>query len=175
VLFTPIGILQTPFVVDIIKQEAYALSIMGIGSIAGSALGSFVFPMLNQKFSRQQLLSLGGIGIGIGFLGWAQISPDWSVPVIYTTLGALAVWTGIASGLLRTAVSVAFMHHVDKAYIARAGSIFNAMVSLSVPLASMMLSAVAVALPLLSIMTFYGVVAILLFILISFSPSLKTL
>lgn len=174
-LFTPIGILQTPFVVDILKQEAYALSIMGIGSIAGSALGSFVFPMLNQKFSRQQLLSLGGIGIGIGFLGWAQISPDWSVPVIYTTLGALAVWTGIASGLLSTAVSVAFMHHVDKAYIARAGSIFNAMVSLSVPLASMMLSAVAVALPLLSIMTFYGVVAILLFILISFSPSLKTL
>ena len=174
-LFTPIGILQTPFVVDILHQEAYALSIMGLGSIAGSALGSFIFPMLNQKFSRQRLLGLGGIGIGIGFLGWAQISPEWSVPVIYITLGALAVWTGIASGLLSTAVSVSFMHHVDKTYIARAGSIFNAMVSLSVPLASMMLSAIAVALPILTIMTLYGVIAIALFVLISLSPSLKTL
>ena len=172
-LFTPIGILQTPFVVDILHQEAYALSIMGLGSIAGSALGSFIFPMLNQKFSRQRLLGLGGIGIG--FLGWAQISPEWSVPVIYITLGALAVWTGIASGLLSTAVSVSFMHHVDKTYIARAGSIFNAMVSLSVPLASMMLSAIAVALPILTIMTLYGVIAIALFVLISLSPSLKTL
>jgi DHA3 family macrolide efflux protein-like MFS transporter len=174
-LFTPMGVLQTPYVVDILHQEAYALSIMGLGSIAGSALGSFIFPMLNQKLSRQKLLSLGGIGIGIGFLGWAQISPQWSVPVIYTTLGILAVWTGIASGLLSTSVSVAFMHHVDKTYIARAGSIFNAMVTLSIPLASMILSAIAAAVPLLTIMTLYGIIAIALFVLISLAPSLKTL
>lgn len=174
-LFTPMGVLQTPYVVDILHQEAYALSIMGIGSIAGSALGSFIFPMLNQKFSRHQLLSLGGIGIGIGFLAWAQISPQWSVSAIYIALGVMAVWTGIASGLLSTAVNVAFMHHVDKAYMARAGSIFNALVSLSVPVASMMLSAIAAALPLLTIMTLYGAIAILLFIALSFSKSLKTL
>ncbi len=39
----------------------------------------------------------------------------------------------------------------------------------------MMLSAIAAALPLLTIMTLYGAIAILLFIALSFSKSLKTL
>jgi|GEM_PF-3644028 len=67
------------------------------------------------------------------------------------------------------------MHHVDKDYIARAGSIFNAMVSASIPLASLLLSGLALILPILTIMTVYGVFAMTLFVFIYLTPSLKEL
>lgn len=174
-LFTPIGILQTPYIVDILKLEAYALSVMGVGNIAGMALGSFVFPMLSQKWRRQQIMSLGGFGIGLVYIAFTFVNGEWPLLLVYFLLGLLSLLLGINSGFLSTSVSVSFMHHVDKDYIARAGSIFNAMVSASVPLASLMLSGLALVFPILTIMTVYGVFAMTLFVVIYLTPSLKEL
>ena len=174
-LFTPIGILQTPYIVDILKLEAYALSVMGVGNISGMALGSFVFPMLSQKWRRQQIMAVGGFGIGLVYIGFTFVHGEWPLLLVYGLIGLLSVFMGINSGFLSTSVSVSFMHHVDKDYIARAGSIFNAMVSASVPLASLMLSGLALVLPILTIMTVYGLFAMILFVLIYFTPSLKEL
>ncbi|MBV1709891.1 MAG: hypothetical protein KMY54_08520, partial [Erysipelothrix sp.] len=169
------GILQTPYIVDILKLEAYALSVLGVGNISGMALGSFVFPMLSQKWRRQQIMSLGGFGIGLVYIAFTFISGEWPILLVYVMLGLLSVLLGVNSGFLSTSVSVSFMHHVDKDYIARAGSIFNAMVSASVPLASLMLSALALVFPILMIMTVYGLFAMTLFVVIYFTPSLKEL
>jgi Na+/melibiose symporter-like transporter len=174
-LFTPIGILQTPYIVDILKLEAYALSVMGVGNISGMALGSFVFPMLSQKWRRQQIMAIGGFGIGLVYIGFTFVNGEWPLLLVYSLIGLLSVFMGINSGFLSTSVSVSFMHHVDKDYIARAGSIFNAMVSASVPLASLMLSGLALVFPILTIMTVYGLFAMILFVLIYFTPSLKEL
>ncbi len=174
-LFTPIGILQTPYIVDILKLEAYALSVMGVGNISGMALGSFVFPMLSQKWRRQQIMAFGGFGIGLMYLAFTWISAQGSLILTYGLIGLLSVGLGINSGFLSTSVSVSFMHHVDKEYIARAGSIFNAMVSASVPLASIVLSGLALVFPILTIMKVYGVFAMILFIFVYSSPSLKEL
>jgi MFS transporter, DHA3 family, macrolide efflux protein len=174
-LFTPIGILQTPYIVDILKLEAYALSVMGVGSIVGMAFGSFIFPMLTQKWRRHQIMSLGGFGIGLVYIAFTFVNGDWPKIWVYTMIGLLSVLIGINSGFLSTSVSVSFMHHVNKDYIARAGSIFNAMVSASVPLASLMLSGLALVFPILTIMTVYGVFAMTLFVFIYLTPSLKEL
>jgi MFS family permease len=174
-LFTPISILQTPYIVDILKLEAYALSVMGVGNISGMALGSFIFPMLSQKWRRQQIMSLGGFGIGLVYIAFTFVNGEWPLLLVYVLLGILSVLLGINSGFLSTSVGVSFMHHVDKDYIARAGSIFNAMVSASVPLASLMLSGLALVFPILTIMTVYGVFAMTLFVVIYLTPSLKEL
>lgn len=174
-LFTPIGILQTPYIVDILKLEAYALSVMGVGNISGMALGSFVFPMLSQKWRRQQIMAVGGFGIGLVYLAFTLVPAGGSLILTYGLIGMLSICLGINSGFLSTSVSVSFMHHVDKEYIARAGSIFNSMVSASVPLASMILSGLALIFPILTIMVVYGVFAMILFVFVYLSPALYEL
>ncbi len=174
-LFTPIGILQTPYIVDILKLEAYALSVMGVGNISGMALGSFVFPMLSQKWRRQQIMAFGGFGIGLVYLAFTLVPAGGSLILTYGLIGVLSICLGINSGFLSTSVSVSFMHHVDKEYIARAGSIFNSMVSASVPLASMILSGLALIFPILTIMVVYGVFAMILFVFVYLSPALYEL
>ena len=107
-LFAPFSVLQTPYVVDVLKQEAIALSIMGVSNISGMALGSFIFPMLTQKLSRRTILGISGIGIGASFVSYTFLAPSLSVYVLFVLLAIISFVFGSMTALLQTAVSVSF-------------------------------------------------------------------
>lgn len=174
-LFSPLSVLQTPYVVDVLKQEAVALSLMGVFNVAGMALGSFIFPMITQHMSRHKILGYSGVGIGLSFIAFTLLHSSMSIMLLMTLLAIVSFVFGFMIGLLQTSVSVSFMTHVDQDYLARAGSIFNALVSGSIPLASFILSGVAVLFDIPQIMLVYGILAVVLFITISFNRSLAKL
>jgi MFS transporter, DHA3 family, macrolide efflux protein len=174
-IFSPISVLQTPYVVDVLKQEAYALSIIGVANVGGMAFGSLIFPILTQKISRQKILGLSGIGIGVAFISLTLLNDQMPILTLYIFLAIISLGFGSMAGLLQTSVSVSFMTHVDQKYIARAGSIFNALVSASVPLSSFILSGIALLFEIPQIMILYGILSIVLFVVVIFSKKLVTL
>ena len=174
-LFSPFGVLQTPYVVDILKQQAFALSIMGVANVSGMGLGSFVFPMISKSISRHKILTLSGVGIGVSFILFTFLHQDIPLYLLLASLAIVSFIFGLSAGLLQTSVTVSFMSHVDKEYIARAGSIFNALVMGSIPLSSLLLSGITLLLQVPQIMLLYGILSIGLFILVSFNRSLAKL
>jgi MFS transporter, DHA3 family, macrolide efflux protein len=174
-LFSPFGVLQTPYIVEILKLDAYALSIMGVTNIAGMALGSFLFPILSLKLSRQKILGFSGIGIGLGFISFTLLKSSFNVTALLIYLAIISSLFGLMAGFLQTSISVSFMSHVDSNYLARAGSIFNALVSGSVPVSSFILSGITFLLDIPQIMIVYGILSIALFIIVSFNQKLALL
>jgi DHA3 family macrolide efflux protein-like MFS transporter len=174
-LFSPFGVLQTPYIADVLKLDAYALSIMGVTNIAGMALGSFLFPILSTKLSRQKILGFSGIGIGLGFISFTLLRSSFNVTALLIYLALISSIFGLMAGFLQTSISVSFMSHVDSSYLARAGSIFNALVSGSVPVSSFLLSGITFLLDIPQIMILYGILSIGLFIVVSFNQKLAQL
>lgn len=174
-LFSPFGVLQTPYIVDVLKLDAIALSILGVTNIAGMALGSFLFPQVSLKLSRQKILGFSGIGIGMGFISFTLLHSGLNTTFLLTALAIISSLFGLMVGFLQTSISVSFMTHVDKTYLARAGSIFNALVSGSVPISSFLLSGITFLLDIPQIMILYGILSIGLFVIITVNRKLATL
>ncbi|MCD8575011.1 MAG: MFS transporter [Erysipelotrichaceae bacterium] len=174
-LFSPFGVLQTPYIVDVLKLDAVALSLLGVTNIAGMALGSFLFPHVSLKLSRQKILGLSGIGIGCGFISFTLLHSGLNTSFLLIALAIISSLFGLMVGFLQTSISVSFMTHVDKTYLARAGSIFNALVSGSVPISSFLLSGITFLLDIPQIMILYGILSIGLFVIITMNRKLATL
>ena len=80
---------------------------------------------------------------------------------------------GLFAGLLSSCLNVTFVKSVDKDYLARIASVFNAIAVASMPIATFIVSALAVSLSVDRILFIFGVIGTLLFVGMFFFQSRK--
>ena len=144
-LVVPFNSLQGPIVSQLLGQDAEFLSVLGIAMVLATGLGSAVFPFLSKKISVRGMLVCSGLGIGAGLfvLTLGSLCRD-KIYLIYGITIVSSLFIGMGAGILTSVLNVQFMKAVSKEYLARAGSIFNAVASAAVPLTSFVISFIAV-------------------------------
>lgn len=141
----PFNSLQAPLADEILGGGAEVLSLFGIVVTLGMMLGSFTFPMLQKRIAERIILFLTGLGIGIFYIGLIVFEPvygnRWLMCISVVVFGGILGYTVALGSAL---VSVEFVKQTEKAYLARAGSIFSAVSAAAMPVTSFLVSGVVV-------------------------------
>lgn len=144
-LLVPFNSLQGPIVSELLGQDAEFLSVFGVAMVLFMGIGSALYPYVSKKVEVRTLLVSSGIAIG-GGLYVLTLGPacGGNMGLICMITGISSACLGVGASILLGALNVQFMKAVSKEYLARAGAIFNAAASAAVPLASLLISALAV-------------------------------
>ena len=160
VLIAPFSQLQTAYVADTLRLDAYALSVLGVGTSAGMLIGSVVYPLLKGRLTlRRALGGCLGAFAGAYFFGCLLSLLPGFLWLQYAGLLALGLAAAFALSLFSLMINVLFFRVIEEAYLSRMASLFNAMTSLSVPLASMLTGGLVSFLPVLGVFGVAGVLS----------------
>lgn len=173
VLLVPFSALQTPYVKDILGIGASGLSMIGISGSIGLALGAFVYPYLNQKFTHRTLFLTGGFFSVLLYLGWYLIPLIDNKSLILIVLGIITLIAQFGLSFLISSVNISFIQHVEEDYLARAGSIFNSIACFASPATSFLLSGVLLFLSIREVFIFFALFTFILFTVMIFIKTLK--
>lgn len=160
VLIAPFSQLQTAYVADTLRLDAYALSVLGVGTSAGMLIGSVVYPLLKGRLTLRRALG-GCLGAFAGAYFWGcllSLLPGF-LWLQYAGLLALGLAQAFALSLFSLMINVLFFRVIQEAYLSRMASLFNAMTSLSVPVASLLTGGLVSFLPVLGVFGVAGVLS----------------
>lgn len=169
VLLIPIDALKTPYVHESLGQGSIALSVMSIASMLGTMTGSACFPLLNRRISKANLFILGGGCNGMAYFLYVAISALGNDAARYAALAGTSFFYGIGSAMLSVVINVAFMEHIEPAYISRVGSIFNSFASALAPAGSLLVAGIATFLTVNQVFLVFGAITLLFYSGMSFS------
>ncbi|MHC1747843.1 MAG: MFS transporter [Cellulosilyticaceae bacterium] len=175
VLIVPFNTMQAVYVSEFLHLDANGLSIIGIALTLGMALGSYIFPFIIKKHSSFSTFVTSGILFSSTYVLLAllpHISNQW---LLLAGLALVMLIFGGGASLVIAVVQVAFMTHVDESYLARCGSIMNAMGMALIPIGSFTISFFTAFLNVTQLFLISGVSCILFFILCLFNNYLKQL
>lgn len=139
--FSPSNIFRTIYVAEYLKMDVYVLSVIGTLHSAGLALGSFFTPKLMDKFSNRNIFLFSGligafIMVALATFPKLAISGLWQLAIL--TLFNFVL--GFSQGFQIVVYSTSFMLHTDMNYIARIGSVTNALLVFIIPIVSFLCS-----------------------------------
>lgn len=174
-LIMPLSVLQTPYVVSVLKLDAKALSVIGMSVISGIAMGSYLFPQLKYRFGTHKVFTGAGCIAGIFYLFLPLLGYLETITMIYLTLIVVGVVIGFAVGCVNTAINVSLILHVDPNYLSRVTSMYHALSLVSVPIGSLLVSMLLLMMDTPKILFLYGIVGLMFFTYLFFSPTLKDL
>lgn len=163
-ILTPLNSLQSPLIYEVLGQGSGLLCAFALAFTAGMGLGSILYPFFCGKFSLRTQVT--GLGITFAICMYAYTLGEYfktNVPAIYVLTIALSVILGISISLMTSAVSVCFMKSVQKEYLARAGSIFNAGTCAATPAASLIVSALTAICPVAQIFKICALFCVIIF------------
>ena len=164
----PLNALQAPLVEEVLRGDAQMLSVLNLFMSIGMLAGSFSYPTIAKRFGTSRLLCTSGMGLGLclaGFVAGGQYADH--VAAVYATLGAASLGLGILVGLIQCCMSAGFIKSIDKRYLARSASLFNAAGGAAVPVLSGAVSAVALIFRVDVIFMTAGALCVILFLCLS--------
>lgn len=166
-IMVPINSLQSPLVSDVLGQGGELLSVFGIALTVGMGLGSLVYPKLAEKVSPRHMVVLGGILTGASVSTYTVGALfNTRTLLIYLFTGVVSLVLGFFVSLITSHLGIQFVKCVEENYLARVGSIFNALTAAAVPVTSFFISIVATKFTTASILLTSGLLCVILFILI---------
>lgn len=171
-LFVPLNSYDAAYISGTLHQSATLYSITSLAMSLGMTVGSFLFPILHQRFSARSLFlylfySLSGYYLMLFLL------PHLTSVLLLTltfTLGSLIF--GLCMGISLASINISIMKNIDPAYMSRVSSMMNAVNMAAMPVTSFALSAIALVMDLPMIFLFFSIFT---FILITGMMSLKIL
>ncbi len=153
---------QVVYVEEALHMGADVFSMMSLAFSLGMILGSFITPKVSAKWSTISTFICGGALFGLYYISLFYI-PMLQVYILRLTCVILATFlAGIVGGLQSVAISIYFMKVVAQEYLARVGSVFNSLVSLAMPLASLTLAILIMYINVSEIMLCFGILNICL-------------
>lgn len=166
----PLNSLQAPIAEDCYGLGSEFLSIIGMTASLGSILGSAIVPKIMEKFSAKQSLITCGMFLGIFMYILSLGRLVYGQPVLgYLLAGASFFMMCLAASVIGGTLNIQFIKTVDKDYLARAASVFNASSTAATPLGSLITTFVAVRLSTSFILGLCGILATVLFIILAIS------
>lgn len=163
VLNLPMNSLSAPYVQESLGQGELAISVISVSCTVGMMLGTFIFPWLNRRVSKSNLFLIGGISMVLAYAGYVAVSWIPQVALLYVALAAVSAAFGVGGSFISMVVNVSFMEQIEPGYLSRVGSIFNAMASALIPLASFAVAGIATVLTVNQVFVMFSVLTALLF------------
>lgn len=143
-ILVPFNSMQAPLVEEILGGGAEVLSVLGIALTIGMMLGTAIYPIIGKMLNSRGCLTLCCIGLGLYYIGFVAAKPlyenNW---LMYGYVAVASFLCGIMVSIFSSFLNIEFLKKVDEAYLARAASIMTSLSSISVPVASFAVSAIA--------------------------------
>lgn len=175
IFMVPINTMSTVYVKESLGLGPEGLSIFSIALTLGLSFGSYIFPMINKKLSRSSLFVIGGIILGLSYFSLYFLTLIKSLLILLSAFSIIMFLFGMGFAFLNLSINISFMYNVEEEYMARIGSIFNAMASSMNPIASFTIAAIMSFFSLNTLILISGTFCILLFISLSFNKNIKEL
>lgn len=144
-LVVPLNALQAPLISEVLGRGSEFMSLINLVILAGMGAASFLYPYLHKRVDGTRVVLISGAIFGICYLAY-PLSGLLREHVLAMTLVCVAgsgIY-GVAVGLISSVLGVEFMKAVEEDYMARCGSVFNAVAVAAMPLASALCSLLAV-------------------------------
>ena len=174
-MLVPINALTAPIASEIFKQGGELLSFAGAFASIGGIVGAALLPYVSAKMSPLKITCAGigilGLGIlGIAFGGVFSQSAIASYAAVSVCFFAMMVAASLMGGIL----GIQFMKSVDSQYMSRASAVFNASATASMPVGSLLVSALLARIATERIMLFAaGFAAVVLLVTVLARPELE--
>lgn len=167
-VIVPINALQSPLASEVLGQGSTLLSVFGIAMVLGMGIGSFVYPMLEEKIKTLTIICTCGSIIGITMAAYTIGALfKQHIIAIYIFTAVLSVTIGFAASMFSSCLSVQFMKAVEADYLARVGAIFNAAACAATPVASFAISASLGIVSTANLLIIGGVLCVFIFVVIA--------
>lgn len=175
IFMVPINTMSTVYIKESLGLGPEGLSIFSIALTLGLSFGSYIFPMINKKLSRSNLFVIGGIILGLSYFSLYFLTLLKTLIILIPVFSIVMFLFGIGFAFLNLSINISFMYNVEENYMARVGSIFNAMASSMNPIASFAIAAIMSFFSLNVLILISGAFCIILFISLSFNKNIKEL
>lgn len=171
---TPLSALETAYVNESLRLNAFALSVMGVSMTLGLALGSLVVPKLLENTTRFRLLFFGGVGASVCIASLAFI-PKLSGLWIWIVLAlANSAW-GIFASLVGVVINVSFVEKTEEQFLARATGIMSSLCAAAMPVAAFLSAVLVKAIDVHYILLVFGILSLLGALCVPFIKPLRNL
>jgi len=169
-MVVPLNSLQAPIASECFKLGSELLSVMGIAASLGGIVGSLILPIVQEKFSSKKIITGGIFGLGSAMvaLSMGRFLNGAAIPG-YLLAGACFFVLMLSCSIVSSTISVQFLKTTDPKYIARAAAVLNAACSMSMPIASLIVSGLAVNLSADILIGAAGILTILIVLVIGLS------
>lgn len=173
-LMAPLNSLLAPLTSEVYGMNSEFLSFLTIMMSASSILASLVMPKVVDKVSFDVLMVTLGVVMGLGCFCLSLGRLVYGSEIGAYLLGGICFFVmGFSSGLLSGCLSVTFVKSVDRDYLARVISVFNAIAVAAMPVATFIVSLITVKLSVGTIIGGTGICAAVLFSCIYFLQYFK--
>lgn len=171
ILLSPLSQLQTAYVVDVLHLDAYALSVIGVGSSVGMLAGSLLYPLIKDRFTLKSITVLCGLIITLDYVAAVAISAVSGMALVkYGVLFAMMLAMSLALGFFSLMTNVLFFRVIEESYLSRMASIFNALGMLAIPISSVCCGTLVGFLPINGV---YLVTAVIALVVTLITPKLR--
>jgi MFS family permease len=174
-ILTPLNGFLAPVAQEVYGMDSNFMSVCVMLLSGATVIASLVMPRVIEKYSFDVLAIVLGSVLGVTC---AALSLGGMVKGnaagAYMLGGTCFIVLGFASGLLSGCLNVTFVKAVDHDYLARIGSVFNAIAAASTPVATLIVSMLAVSLSVAKIILGFGILGTLLFVGLFFLHNQKS-
>ncbi len=166
----PFSSFQSIFVAEYLHLDAMALSVFGVLMMLGMFLGSSITPKVAEKIGMRLAIVYSGFILApfyiLAYFVSINISSFTNLQ-IYSVLGTSILVFGIGMGVINVAFGAVFIQNIDEEYQSRIGGITNALLTLMLPLVSLISSLLAVFLEVDMIFLIIGIIIIIMYSIIA--------
>ena len=166
-LLVPLNSLQSPLVIDVLKQGSGLLSAIGVAMTIGMGIATVVYPYLVRLATTRIFICINGgcLAVSIGLITMGRFQTDNTIFVYFIT-SVSAFLIGFFVDLVNCVVSVQFMKCVDEEYLARAAALLSAGAMSAIPLISFVVSIIVRFYHVENIMMVCSGICVIIFLLI---------
>lgn len=163
-LIVPVNAFQAPLISEVLGMGSEFLSLINLVILAGMGAASFLYPYIHKRVNGTRVVLISGVTFGICYLVYplSGLLREHTLAVTLICSVSSGIY-GVAVGLISSVLGVEFMKAVKEDYMARCGSVFNAMASAAVPVMSALSSLLAVFLDVSVIFIACGILVVVLF------------
>ncbi|MGL4740788.1 MAG: MFS transporter [Sarcina sp.] len=168
----PINSMMAPYVEEVLNSGPEMISLMSIGFSLSMLIGGIIVPKLMMKIKKLNILTIGGVFIGVGYFGLGLLKgiTGFVMPII---LLVLVSTIGMGTVGLNMITSVVFTQKTEKEYMARVSSLFSCFALCTTPIGSVIISGLCLFMTIPQLFFFFSIALIFLFIGIRFNKVFK--
>lgn len=162
-LTVPFNALQAPFVEEVLKRGADAMSFMNIPLILAMTIGVMFAPKIKNKINGRNLFILGGMLLGTSYcLLVFNTFPNIIINNLLLITESFCIGLGLI--FINFPIQIAMYRKVPSEYLSRVASIFNAIVLSTIPITSCIVGAISNFIGIGKIFLLFGGFTIIVFL-----------
>lgn len=161
----PFNALEVAYVNDILKKGPVALSVIGVAFLSAMIISGLLIPKIKNSLSGHQMFVLSGIGISIGYLGFAFLGLFNGANIVYIFVIIFSVIMGFSLPLINVPIRVALMTKLDRSFLARVTALISVMSLSATPIGGAVVGGLVKFMSIPTLYILFSCILLILFLL----------